>query len=89
MNKLFISALVLFCILESCNSPSVKKSALTREQIMANASRTEKNGWIKIHLEGTPDVIGFQHGYLLADEIIDLRGAMEVRNLQMTGRDLV
>jgi len=54
---------------------------------MAKASRTEKNGWIQIHLEGKPQVIGFQHGYLLADEIIDLRGAMEVRNKQMTGRD--
>ena len=55
--------------------------------MLAKASRTDKNGWIQIHLEGSPSVIGFQHGYLLADEIIDLRGAMEVRNKQMTGRD--
>ena len=74
-------------MLVSCNNQSSKKGILTRDQIMAKASRTEKNGWIKIHLEGTPGVIGFQHGYLLANEIIDLRGAMEVRNLQMTGRD--
>jgi hypothetical protein len=87
MNKLFISTLLLFCILAGCTSHSSKKGALTREQIMAKASRTEKNGWIKIHLEGTPDEIGFQNGYLLADEIIDLRGAMEVLNLQMTGKD--
>jgi hypothetical protein len=87
MNRLFISALLLFSILVSCNTPVSRKGPLSREQIMAKASRTEKNGWIKVHLEGTPDVIGFQHGYLLADEIIDLRGAMEVRNLQMTGRD--
>ena len=87
MNKLFVSALVIFCMLAGCNNPSSQKGTLSRDQIMAKASRTEKNGWIKIHLEGTPDVIGFQHGYLLADEIIDLRGAMEVRNLQMTGRD--
>jgi hypothetical protein len=29
------------------------------------------NGWIFVHLEGTPAEIGFQHGYLLADEIQD------------------
>ncbi len=31
----------------------------------------ERNGWIPIHLEGTPAEIGFQHGYLLAPEIQD------------------
>jgi hypothetical protein len=87
MNRLFISSLVIFSLLAGCGSPSSQKGTLTTEQKMAKASRTEKNGWIKIHLEGSPAVIGFQHGFLLADEIIDLRGAMEVRNLQMTGKD--
>src|ERR1700730_5134714 len=31
----------------------------------------ERNGWIPVHLEGTPSEIGFQHGYLLAPEIKD------------------
>ena len=31
----------------------------------------ERNGWIQVHLEGTPREIGFQHGYLLAPEIED------------------
>jgi hypothetical protein len=87
MNRLLTSALVLLAILTGCNNPAEKKVILTKDQMMTKASRTEKNGWIKIHLEGSPAVIGFQHGYLLAEEIIDLRGAMEVRNLQITGRD--
>jgi hypothetical protein len=33
--------------------------------------RPESNGWIFVHLEGTPAEIGFQHGYLLAPEIED------------------
>jgi hypothetical protein len=33
--------------------------------------RPEQNGWIFVHLEGTPSDIGFQHGYLLAPEIED------------------
>jgi hypothetical protein len=31
----------------------------------------ERNGWIQVHLEGSPGEIGFQHGYLLAAEIQD------------------
>jgi len=33
--------------------------------------RVENNGWIFVHLEGAPSEIGFQHGYLLAKEILD------------------
>jgi len=33
--------------------------------------RPDQNGWIFVHLEGTPAEIGFQHGYLLAPEIED------------------
>jgi hypothetical protein len=39
---------------------------------LAKASKApERNGWIQVHLEGTPREIGFQHGYLLAPEIRD------------------
>ena len=39
---------------------------------LKNAGREpERNGWIPVHLEGTPAEIGFQHGYLLAAEIQD------------------
>ena len=39
---------------------------------LKKASRAgERNGWIQVHLEGTPAEIGFQHGYLLAPEIKD------------------
>ncbi|HUI29467.1 MAG TPA: C45 family peptidase [Candidatus Acidoferrales bacterium] len=38
---------------------------------LENASREDKAGWIYIHVEGTPNQIGYQHGYLLAREIDD------------------
>ena len=34
--------------------------------------KPDLNGWIFVHLEGTPAEIGFQHGYLLAPEIEDV-----------------
>src|SRR6266571_4742117 len=36
---------------------------------LAKASRENKNGWVYVHLEGSPADIGYQHGYLLSDEI--------------------
>ena len=41
------------------------------ESRLKNSSREDKNGWIYVHLEGTPSQIGYQHGYLLAPEIDD------------------
>jgi hypothetical protein len=32
-----------------------------------------KDGWIRVHLEGTPEEIGYQHGYLLASEIAEMQ----------------
>jgi len=86
MNKFFFPALMLLLLLTCCNSPAPKKTALSHDQMMGDASRSEKNGWIVIHLEGAPDVVGYQHGYLLADEILDLRGAMSMLNEKTTGR---
>ena len=44
---------------------------------LANASREDKNGWIYIHLEGSPSDIGYQHGYLVAKEIDTLIKVMQ------------
>jgi len=44
---------------------------------LANSSRSSKNGWIYVHLQGSPADIGYQHGYLLAPEIDTLIKAMK------------
>ena len=36
---------------------------------LAKAYKYEKNGWTFVHIEGTPEERGFQHGYLLEKEI--------------------
>ena len=48
---------------DSQSDPRLKKSF----------RRPAENGWIFVHLEGTPSEIGFQHGYLLAPEIQDVQ----------------
>lgn len=38
---------------------------------IAKGKRFERHGWIYLHIEGGPHARGFQHGYLLANEIAD------------------
>src|SRR5262245_32376303 len=45
---------------------------------LARAWRFEQNGWIYVHLEGTPAEIGFQHGSLLSAEITDAYEAVKL-----------
>lgn len=54
---------------------------------LAKASRIDTNGWIRVHLEGAPREIGFQHGWLLAPEIDDLLKALDVFLQGSTKRD--
>ena len=39
---------------------------------MKGSYRFDRNGWIYVHLEGSPEQIGYQHGKLLAKEADDL-----------------
>lgn len=69
--------LSLFCIaLASIVGPVVgslaKVSKTNADSRLKHAfRRPERNGWLFVHLQGTPAEIGFQHGYLLAPEIED------------------
>ncbi len=44
---------------------------LAQDSRLKSSSRSDHDGWIQLHLEGSPSEIGYQHGYLLADEIDD------------------
>jgi hypothetical protein len=54
---------------------------------LAKAYRFDRGGWTYVHLEGAPYDIGFQHGYLLANEIADAFGAVSLEMTHSTGRD--
>ncbi|NHA07984.1 peptidase C45 [Mucilaginibacter sp. HC2] len=59
-----IIAIALFSsLLFSCKPESKPHNRIDK------ASRADKNGWIYLHLEGSPANMGYQHGYLLYKEI--------------------
>src|SRR5664279_1645905 len=63
MKKVFIFCAVISIAALNCSTPQSKNDRL------AKASREDKNGWVYVHLEGSPSDIGYQHGSLLAPEI--------------------
>lgn len=89
-DKLYLGLLVLLvvavilCYL-NCSNRGPTSAAAPPE--LAKASRVDTNGWINVHLEGTPREIGFQNGWLLAPEIDDLLKALDVLLKGSTKRD--
>src|SRR5215470_17531122 len=63
MKNLLLIVSVLFILNCSCTNSSNSENRLIK------ASKENKNGWIYVHLEGSPSDIGYQHGYLLANDI--------------------
>src|SRR6185503_7073820 len=64
-----VAILLMLALLSSdCSRKTAAPSAPAE---LAKATRSDTNGWINIHLEGTPREIGFQHGWFLASEIDD------------------
>jgi hypothetical protein len=79
----------LFCVILL---PVLAFTLVSREpQIdprLRKASRApERSGWVQVHLEGSPSDIGFQHGYLLANEIRDNFKAISVEMAHDEKRD--
>jgi len=77
---------VLFCS-DLVKSQSYNQLANEQNAWLAKANRSEKNGWIIVHLEGNPEAVGFQQGYLLANEIMDFRGAIDIYFGKTIGRN--
>lgn len=58
-----------------------------QQKIIAKASLENINGWKYLSLEGSPYEIGFQHGYLLADEFADAVRVYTYMTLENTGME--
>jgi len=79
--KLHLKLLLLFIITASAFS------CKTNNNRIGNATREDKNGWIYLHLSGTPGDIGFQHGYLAAKEIDTMMKVLQYYLPSSSGKD--
>ena len=71
--------ITLFCLIIMSASISLLSQDLKSDARMKKAFRRPAvSGWTFVHLEGTPSEIGFQHGSLLAAEILDMKKLAEL-----------
>jgi len=68
--RLLSSALLTAVVLLFVSAASVAADA--PPELKGAFRQPAKNGWIYVHLQGTPREVGFQNGYLLAPEIGDM-----------------
>src|SRR5579875_3055746 len=54
---------------------------------LAGAYTFQRGGWTYVHLQGSPEQVGFQHGYLLAPQIADALHVFQVEDQHSTHRD--
>jgi hypothetical protein len=54
---------------------------------LEGAYRFESGGWTYVHLQGSPEQIGFQHGYLLSAEIEDTYRVLKTEAEHSSHRD--
>ena len=69
--------LLLFAAVGLCAAAPARDSQ-SDPRLKKAFRKPAENGWVFVHLEGTPAEIGFQHGYLLASEIADAQKTVEL-----------
>jgi Phospholipase B len=83
VRRLFI-VLFLSCLAFSSAKQGASQPDAAR---LKPAYRFARDGWVYIHLEGSPADIGYQHGYLLAPEIEDGFKTVQLKDVHRTKRD--
>src|ERR1700682_2176438 len=74
-------------IASSSAAQAQESSSASSDARLQNAYKFQQGGWTYVHLEGSPEHIGFQHGYLLAREIADAFAAVKLEDTHTTKRD--
>jgi Phospholipase B len=81
---ILLAAAIVVGVMAASRAPDPPKAD---ERLKRAFKRAPADGWTYVHLEGTAKEIGFQHGYLLADEIQDMRRVFALEYRHDDGRD--
>jgi phospholipase B-like protein len=80
-NRLSLLIAITFLSVTALSSCEIRgkhiQISIENDNKLQGSNRFERNGWIYVHVEGAPEKLGYQHGYLLASEIDDLLRVMK------------
>jgi hypothetical protein len=77
----------LFAFLAFAAAATFAQPVAHRDSRLEHSYRFERGGWTYVHLQGSPENIGYQHGYLLAPEIADNFKVLKLESEHATKRD--
>jgi hypothetical protein len=80
-------SLLLTSIAFASTAASTTAASTNNDQRLEGSYRFERGGWTYVHLQGAPEQVGFQHGYLLAPEIADFFQVVKVESEHSTKRN--
>ncbi len=83
-SQLFLSFLAVGVL---CCAAAGQSQAAQNDARLKGAYTFERGGWTYVHLEGTPEQIGYQHGYLLSAQILDTYKVLKLEFTHSTNRD--
>ena len=85
--RLPIRAMLTGLLALATAAPALAASPVSKDPRLAGAYTFERAGWTYVHLHGSPEQIGFQHGYLLGPQIEDALHVFKVEDEHSTKRD--
>ncbi|HZS54189.1 MAG TPA: C45 family peptidase [Bryobacteraceae bacterium] len=77
MDKMRFAGLLLWCAIGVICAAGATRGAAD-DRLQGGFRSAPENGWTFVHLQGSPAAIGYQHGYLLSNEIEDAKRAIEL-----------
>ena len=88
----FLIFLMAFCLPEeqlSQQAPQLepRQNEKTNYEEYDSGHRFDQNGWIYVHIEGSPYERGKQHGFLIADELKEIKRSLEYLTYFNTGME--
>ncbi len=85
--KLKLPSILTVCaatLFFACKQPAATQTTDSR---LGTATREDKNGWIYLHLAGSPANIGYQHGFLAAKDIDTMIKILQYYLPSSSGKD--
>ena len=87
VGRLLLLTVLLMACAAGTQAWAGNTNSVPADNQLQGSYRFERNGWIYVHLEGSPARVGYQHGCLLSNEIADLLRVVKPFYQHTTRRD--
>jgi hypothetical protein len=82
-----LAAILIVSVLSAVAATHGSIARVADNRLQGAFRKPAVSGWTFVHVQGTPSEIGYQHGYLLSAEILDLEKALQLELTHDNGKD--